>query len=307
MAGQLARSVEEFLAHLRVERTLSDNTIGAYRRDLTRYVDFLQARGRSAAGQITTEDVSSFVHALRTGSDGGSSLAARSVSRVISAVRSWHRFLHAEGLAPDDVAAEVSPPAPKAALPKVLSIDQVSELIAHAAVGEEPLDRRDAAFLEFLYGTGARVSEACELAVDDLDFEGRAVRLFGKGRKERIVPVGQALIDALGDYLTRARPQLSAAGRGAAVVFLNAWGKPLTRQAAGAIVRRHAEAVGLPGPVTPHMLRHSYATHLLSGGADVRIVQELLGHADVATTQIYTHVSIDHLREVYATSHPRAR
>lgn len=307
MADEFGALTHDFLAHLRVERGLSDNTVGAYERDLARYLEFLNSRGRTRANDITAADVTDFIEAVRTGADGGSVLASRSAARVTSAIRTFHRFLHAEGACGDNVAAEITAPAPPAALPQVLSIDDVEAVLAHAAMGDEPLDLRDRALLEFLYGTGARVSEACDLPVDDLDFEAASVRLFGKGRKERVVPMGTHLSDALGAYLSRARPTLAAKGRGVAGVFLNAWGKPLTRQAAAAVCRRHGEGAKLPVPLTPHMLRHSYATHLLSGGADVRIVQELLGHADVSTTQIYTHVSIEQLREVYATSHPRAR
>ncbi len=300
------RNLVAFLAHLRVERGLSPHTLAAYEADLTRYCHFLTSRGITELNQIDTSDIREFLLAIRRGDDGAAALAPSSSARVLSAVRSWHKFLLQENLAADNPAASVEAPQLSRKLPDTLSMEQVGELIEHAS-GSEPLDLRDRAVLEFLYGTGARVSEACAVAVDDLDFTERTVRLFGKGSKERIVPMGSALTHALEDYLVRARPALAARGRGVSAAFLNARGNALSRQAVSAIIRRHAHALGWEEIPGPHMLRHSYATHLLAGGADVRIVQELLGHADVSTTQIYTHVTIDHLREVYATSHPRAR
>jgi len=226
----------------------------------------------------------------------------------MSAVRGLHRFAAREGLAEHDVSRDVKPPAPPKRLPKALDVDAVERLLA-APAGDEPLGLRDRALLEFLYGTGARISEAVGLAVDDLDTD--AVVLHGKGGRTRIVPLGRFARAAVDAYLVRGRPTLAAAGRGTPAVFLNARGGPLSRQSAWTVLRRWAEAAGLPidGPhaVSPHTLRHSYATHLLDGGADVRVVQELLGHASVTTTQVYTLVTVDRLREVYATSHPRAR
>ncbi|MDO5727210.1 MAG: site-specific tyrosine recombinase [Bowdeniella nasicola] len=297
---------DDFLAYMRVERGSSPHTIAAYRRDLDRYDRFLRAAGLDGR-TIDSGGIEAFVRWLRDGSNQTRQLAPTSTARVLSAVRSYHAFLVRESIRDDNPAAEVQNPHIGDPLPDVLSVAQVQTLLAHTEKNPEPLGLRDRALLEFLYGTGARVSEACALAVDDLDFTDRTVRLFGKGRKERIVPMGEFLAAALGDYLVRARPALMSRGSGVATVFVNAWGKPLTRQAAAAVLRRHARELGWQQVPTPHTLRHSYATHLLSGGADVRVVQELLGHANVMTTQRYTHVSIDQLREVYATSHPRAR
>jgi integrase/recombinase XerD len=237
-------------------------------------------------------------------------LASASAARAISAVRGLHRFAAREGLTGADVAAAVKPPAPPRRLPKALDVDQVTRLLAVA--GDTALGLRDKALLEFLYGTGARISEAVGAAVDDLDLDDEpAAVLHGKGGRARLVPVGGYAKAALEAYLVRGRPALVAHGPGTPMIFLNARGGPLSRQSAWTILRRAAATAGLPmdGPhaVSPHTLRHSYATHLLDGGADVRVVQELLGHASVTTTQVYTLVTVDRLREVYATAHPRAR
>ena len=237
-------------------------------------------------------------------------LASASAARAISAVRGLHRFAAREGLTGADVAAAVKPPAPPKRLPKALDVDQVTRLLE--VPGDTALGLRDKALLEFLYGTGARISEAVGAAIDDLDLATEpAAVLHGKGGRTRLVPVGGYAKAALEAYLVRGRPALVAQGKGTPVVFLNARGGPLSRQSAWTILRRAAAAAGLPvdGPhaVSPHTLRHSYATHLLDGGADVRVVQELLGHASVTTTQVYTLVTVDRLREVYATAHPRAR
>jgi integrase/recombinase XerD len=242
-------------------------------------------------------------------------LASASAARAMSAVRGLHRFAAREGLAGTDVAADVRPPAPPKRLPKALDVDQVTRLLAVA--DDTPLGLRDKALLEFLYGTGARISEAVGAAIDDLDLGGSGFEaqpsavLHGKGGRTRLVPVGDFAKTALEAYLVRGRPALVANGRGTPAIFLNARGGRLSRQSAWTILHRAARAAGLPvdGPhaVSPHTLRHSYATHLLDGGADVRVVQELLGHASVTTTQVYTLVTVDRLREVYATAHPRAR
>jgi integrase/recombinase XerD len=225
-------------------------------------------------------------------------------------VRGLHRFALLDGLVPGDVAAEVRPPAPARRLPKAIPVESVVALIEAAGSLEGPRGLRDRALLEVLYGTGARISEAVGLAVDDLDRGQAVVRLAGKGGKERIVPVGSFALRAVEDYLVRARPALAAAGRSGVRggrLFLNARGGPLSRQSAWAILQAAAERAGLSVQhVSPHTLRHSFATHLLDGGADVRVVQELLGHASVTTTQVYTLVTVDKLREVYASSHPRA-
>jgi integrase/recombinase XerD len=307
---RLTSALEGYLAHLSVERGLATHTLSAYRRDLTRYVAHLHALGRDDPSQITERDVEDYLLVLRTGSDGRAVLSASSSARSVVAVRGWHRFLALDGLAPTDAAADVRPPAQPRRLPKAISVEDVGRLIDAAGLGDGPVPLRDRALLELVYSTGARISEAVGVDVDDLDLTaGRsAVRLLGKGRKERVVPVGSFAAEAVEAYLVRGRPALAASGRGNAAVFLNTRGARLSRQSAWAVLRTAAERAGLDtAHVSPHTLRHSFATHLLAGGADVRVVQELLGHASVTTTQIYTMVTPDTLREVYAASHPRAR
>jgi integrase/recombinase XerD len=233
---------------------------------------------------------------------GPAPLSAASAARAASAVRGLHRFAVREGLADGDPTADVKPPKLPRRLPKALDVDRVERILA-AVVGDDPRALRDRALLETLYGTGARISEAVGLAVDDLDTD--LVTLHGKGGRTRIVPLGGYAARALEAYLVRGRPALAAAGKGTPAVFLNHRGAPLSRQSAWTVLHRAASAAGLDG-VSPHTLRHSFATHLLDGGADIRVVQELLGHASVTTTQVYTLVTVDRLREVYATSHPRA-
>ncbi|SFO79316.1 integrase/recombinase XerD [Geodermatophilus dictyosporus] len=305
------RVVTGYLDHLAVERGLAANTITSYRRDLRRYTRFLADAGVRGLAEVAESDVSGFLAALRAGDDEHPPLSAPSAARAVVAVRGLHRFALLDGLVPDDVAAEVRPPAPARRLPKAIPVEQVVALIEAAGSLEGPRGLRDRALLEVLYGTGARISEAVGLAVDDLDRGQAVVRLAGKGGKQRIVPVGSYALRAVEEYLVRARPALAAAGRGGVRggrLFLNARGGPLSRQSAWAILRTAAERAGgePAGAVSPHTLRHSFATHLLDGGADVRVVQELLGHASVTTTQVYTLVTVDKLREVYASSHPRA-
>jgi integrase/recombinase XerD len=301
--------VTGYLDHLTVERGLSANTVSAYRRDLRRYTEFLDAAGVRGLGEVAESDVAGFLAALRQGDDDHPPLSATSAARAVVAVRGLHRFALLDGLVSDDVAHEVRPPAPARRLPKAIPVESVVGLIEAAAALEGPRGLRDRALLEVLYGTGARISEAVGLAVDDLDRGQSVVRLAGKGGKQRIVPVGSYALKAVEDYLVRARPALAAAGRTGVrggALFLNARGGSLSRQSAWAILRTAAERAGLKAEVSPHTLRHSFATHLLDGGADVRVVQELLGHASVTTTQVYTLVTVDRLREVYASSHPRA-
>lgn len=310
MADALTAALEGYLAHLAVERGLATHTLAAYRRDLTRYVEHLRACGRTEPAQVTERDAEDYVLVLRTGSDGRAVLSPASAARSVVALRGWHRFLALDGLAPTDAAADVRPPAQPRRLPKAISVDDVGRLLDAAGVGDGPAPLRDRALLELVYSTGARISEAVGLDVDDLDLtpDRSAVRLLGKGGKERVVPVGSYAARAVEAYLVRGRPVLAAAGRGNAAVFLNTRGAPLSRQSAWAVLRLAAERAGLGADhVSPHTLRHSFATHLLAGGADVRVVQELLGHASVTTTQIYTMVTPDTMREVYAASHPRAR
>ncbi len=253
---------------------------------------------------MTERQVTAYLVHLREGAVDRPALSAASAARAVSAVRGLHRFALREGLCPTDPARGVSPPTRARRLPKALDVSTVERLLAVPDSG--PLGLRDRALLEFLYGTGARISEAVGAAIDDLDLADGTVLLHGKGGRTRLVPVGGYARAAVDAYLVRARPGLAAAGQGTPAVFLNARGGPLSRQGAWGILRRSAERAGATG-VSPHSLRHSYATHLLDGGADVRVVQELLGHASVTTTQVYTLVTVDRLREVYATAHPRAR
>ena len=317
----MAAAVRRYLDHLTVERGLAAHTIEAYRRDLQRYASTLAAAGRAEMGDISTADVAEYLAVLREGDDAHPPLAASSAGRAVVAVRGLHAFALAEGLTDADPARVVRPPAPPRRLPRAISVADVERLLQVA--GDSPAQRRDRALLELLYGTGARISEAVGLDVDDLELAGPGgtggpnggtggacgtVRLAGKGGKQRIVPVGSYARAALDAYLVQARPALAASarsGRPSPAVFLNARGGRLTRQGAWGALRAAASRAGL-AEISPHMLRHSFATHLLDGGADVRVVQELLGHASVSTTQVYTQVTVDRLREVYAASHPRA-
>lgn len=307
--------MDAYLRHISIERGLSENTVTAYRRDLTGYVAWLAERGIADSTEVTPEVVATFA-AERAAAQPP--VAASSLARLQSSVRGLHRFLAREGIESSDPSARLRPPKQPRRLPKALTIDQVESLLdaagpapalpdgAAGAPAGDLIGLRDRALLELLYATGARVSEAVQLDVDDLA-HGDVVRVRGKGSKERIVPVGSYARAALEAYLTRARPELSRRGRATPKLFLGARGAPLSRQSAWLIIHDAAERAQLTSHVSPHTLRHSFATHLLQGGADVRVVQELLGHASVATTQIYTHVSVDALRDVYVTSHPRAR
>ncbi len=299
---QLDRALDAYLRHVTIERGLADHTLSAYRRDLGGYVAWLGEQGIADTDAISAEIVAAFA-AERAGAEPPP--AASSLARLQSSVRGWHRFLAREGIAEADPSARLRPPKQPQRLPKALTIDQVEHLLG-APSAEDPIGIRDRALLELLYATGARVSEAVSLDVDDLA-HGDVLRLRGKGSKERIVPVGSYARAAVDAYLTRVRPALAAKGHASAKLFLGARGAPLSRQSAWLIIRAAAEGAKITAEVSPHTLRHSFATHLLQGGADVRVVQELLGHASVATTQIYTHVSVDTLRDVYATAHPRAR
>lgn len=299
---RLDRALDAYLRHVTIERGLSEHTVSAYRRDLSGYVSWLAERGIETTDAIDPNTVSAFI-ADRASAEPPP--AATSLARLQSAVRGWHRFLVREGIETDDPTGRLRPPKTPQRLPKALTIEQVERLLA-APSADEPIGMRDRALLELLYATGARVSEAVSLDVDDLAY-GDVLRLRGKGDKERIVPVGSYARAAIDAYLTRVRPELAAKGRATARLFLGARGAPLSRQSAWLVIRAAAERAQIAAEVSPHTLRHSFATHLLQGGADVRVVQELLGHASVATTQIYTHVSVDALRDVYATSHPRAR
>ncbi|GFG75732.1 site-specific tyrosine recombinase XerD [Mycobacterium botniense] len=312
LAPQLEKQLQGYLDHLTIERGVAANTVSSYRRDLRRYAEHLAARGIDDLADVSEDDVSEFLLALRRGDpdSGASALSAVSAARALIAVRGLHRFAAAEGLAERDVARAVKPPAPGRRLPKSLTVDEVVKLLESVG-GESPADGpltlRNRALLELLYSTGSRISEAVGLDVDDLDTQARSVLLRGKGGKQRLVPVGRPAVRALEAYLVRGRPDLARRGRGTAGVFLNARGGRLSRQSAWQLLRDAAERAGITAGVSPHMLRHSFATHLLDGGADVRVVQELLGHASVTTTQIYTLVTVRALREVWAEAHPRAR
>ena len=299
----LAVAIDRFLRHVSIERGLSGNTLQAYRRDLDSYAESLASRGIETPEGIGPEDVTAFAHDLRTRPDRP--LAASSVARMLSTVRSFHKFLVDESLATLDVAADTKPPKLALRLPKAISIEQM-ETVLDAAGGDDPQSLRDRALLELLYATGARVSEAVALNVDDL-VDGDIVRLFGKGSKQRIVPVGSYARAAIDAYLVRARPIFSVKGTATPALFLGARGQRVSRQNAWLIIRAAAERANLGIDISPHTFRHSFATHLLAGGADVRVVQELLGHSSVATTQIYTMVTADTLRDMYTTAHPRAR
>lgn len=299
-------AVRGYLEHLGVERGLARNTLQAYERDLRRYTEFLTGRGVSSAQAVRERDVTDFLAAIRTGDDDRPALTASSAARTVVAVRGLHRFLVLEGASVDDPARQVSPPSQPRRLPKAVPVGDVTRLLAAAGAGEPPASLRNEALLELLYSCGARISEATGLDVDDVQVEG-LVRLRGKGGKERLVPLGSYAVASVHAYLVRARPVLAGAGRGTPALFLNTRGGRLSRQSAWTVLRAAAQRAGLTAHVTPHTLRHSFATHLLEGGADVRVVQELLGHASVTTTQVYTLVTADTLREVYAAAHPRAR
>jgi integrase/recombinase XerD len=302
MGSRPADAVEAFLHHLAVERGSAANTLRSYAGDLERYRAHLGGLGVEDLAAVREADVTAFVAALRS---GPTPLAASSAARALAAVRGLHRFAARDGMVAVDVAREVTPPTLPVRLPRVLGVDEVDQLLA-GCIADGPVGLRDRALLELLYSTGARISEAVGIDVDDLDVDGRTVLLRGKGGKQRIVPVGRPALAAVDAYRVRARPGLAARGRGAPALLLNARGARLSRQSAWHALRGAAETAGLVADVSPHTLRHCFATHLLAGGADVRTVQELLGHASVTTTQIYTHVTVDALREVYATSHPRA-
>ncbi|MCL2736697.1 MAG: site-specific tyrosine recombinase XerD [Propionibacteriaceae bacterium] len=302
--------VKSYLDHLKAERGLSHHTVSAYARDVARYVDHLRARGIHHAKDVTPVDVADFPVVLTS-----SGLATASVGRMTVAVRGLHRFWQDEGVSDQDPSSDVAPPTPGRRLPKALSIQQVEALIdatggRHAGAAPEHLC--DCALVETLYGTGARVSEIVALDVDDatrmLADPTMGLTLMGKGSKERLVPVGSYAREALEAWLVRGRPQLAGrTARSTPALFVNHRGGRMSRQSVFNRIEALGEKAGIAQEVSPHTLRHSFATHLMDAGADVRVVQELLGHASVSTTQIYTLVTVDHLREVYRESHPRAQ
>jgi integrase/recombinase XerD len=303
----LAAVISQYLDHLAVERGTSTNTLDSYARDLRRYGAYLASTGIGELTTVGEEQVTGFLAALRDGDAEHRPLAPSSAARALVVARGLHRFAFREGLVPADVAVDVHPPSPPKRLPKALDVGEVLRLLEVFPAEGGPRCLRDRALLEMLYSTGARISEAVGLDRDDVDAPGRTVLLRGKGGKQRLVPVGRPALAALDAYLVRGRPTFAARGRGTPAVFLNARGTRLSRQSAWAVLREAAAISKIAAAVSPHTLRHSFATHLLEGGADVRVVQELLGHASVTTTQVYTLVTVDSLREVYATAHPRAQ
>jgi len=293
-----------YLDHLQVERGLSRNTLAAYSRDLARYLEFIESRFKDFS-QVNENDLSDFLTFLRNGNTEHATLSATSAARTLIAVRGFHKFMAREngGL---DPAQSVKPPSPGRRLPKALSVNQIELIIASTGDGSTAKSLRDCALVEVLYSTGARISELIDLNRNDLKEPITSLRLLGKGGKERIVPIGKYAVDAMEKYLVRARPALLKGGNDRAL-FLNQRGTRLSRQSAWEIIRSAAKNAGIDVEISPHTMRHSFATHLLDGGADIRTVQELLGHASVATTQIYTLITIDRLREAYASAHPRAQ
>lgn len=308
----------QFLVHIDVERGLAKATVAAYGADLRKYGEWLASQGIHGLDAVSTQDVERYIAFL---DDSGES--ARSKARRLASVHELHRFALGEHMISDDVSARVKAPKSAETLPDVLTVDEVARLLDAIPVSQNrpiagnspetpdnPVMLRDKALLEFLYATGARVSEACSANLDDVDLDEKIARLMGKGSKQRLVPVGSYACEAIARYLRGGRPQLELKAKGSAerrALFLNKRGKRLSRQSVWEIIREAGERAHIGKPLHPHTLRHSFATHLIQGGADVRTVQELLGHASVTTTQIYTHVSPENLIETYLTSHPRAR
>ena len=305
----LSRAVRTYLDHLTVERGLAANTLSSYRRDLSRYYEFLAAQVIDELDAITEATVATFLVGLREGSQAHPPLSATSAARTVVAVRGFHKFAVADGLAASDPAAAVKPPTQAKRLPKALPLSDVEAILDASGAPGTTLALRDRALLEVLYGTGARISEAVGLDVDDLDLTDATVLLRGKGGKERLVPVGSYAREAVEAYLVRGRPGLVERAVGAqpgAALFLGVRGARISSRAVYDVVARELGEVLGTSAVGPHALRHSAATHLLDGGADLRAVQEMLGHASLGTTQIYTHVSSERLAATYKLAHPRA-
>lgn len=299
----LPRHADRYLDYLSVERGLASHSLAAYRRDLALYAAYLDARGIEGPLDAEPDDLTGFVtwiRELRTSQ--GKPYATSTISRTLVAVRGLHKFLLREGLADTDPSVEAIGPRTPRSLPKALSSSQIERLLA-SPVGDDPVGLRDRAMLELLYAAGLRITELVDLDVDDVDLIQRTVRCFGKGSKERVVPFGRVACRALGAWMTRGRPCIQP---DSPALFCNRRGGRLTRQGGWKIIKRHAQRAGFADRVSPHTLRHSFATHLLDNGADVRVVQELLGHASVNTTQVYTRVSRTRLRAVYDQAHPRA-
>ena len=311
MSDGFARPISQFLAHIDVERALAKATVKAYESDLNRYVTWLAERGITQPDDIAKQDVEDYVAFLDAAGE-----SARSKARRLASVHEFHRFALGQHVVRDDVSAAVKAPKGASRLPDVLSVDEVGHLLDAVAVPEkaqaaEPIALRDQALLEFMYATGCRVSEAVGANLDDIDLDEKIARLLGKGSKQRLVPVGSYACNAMRRYLNQARPQLESLAKTKTperrAIFLNKRGQRLSRQSVWEVVKQAGQRAHIDKPLHPHTLRHSFATHLIQGGADVRTVQELLGHASVTTTQIYTHVSPENLIETYLTAHPRAR
>ncbi|PKY66153.1 site-specific tyrosine recombinase XerD [Schaalia turicensis] len=307
--SEIGEYIDEWLGYLRVERGSSINTVSNYKRDIERYRLDLESHGISDLKTIKSADIERHLADLSAGTVSGKPAAASSIARASAAIRSFHTFVSATSPDMHNPAARITSPKQGSHLPQALSVEQVSALLDAARVGDDVTSLRDSALLELLYATGARVSEAVGLALDDLDLDEAlpVIRLFGKGRKERIVPLGSYAKAAIEAYIVRSRPVLAQRGQGSPALFLNSRGRALSRQSAWEIIQRAAGRAGIDEDVSPHTLRHSFATHLLEGGASIRDVQELLGHASVQTTQIYTRVTPTTLKEVYQLAHPRAK
>ncbi|PJM79655.1 site-specific tyrosine recombinase XerD [Bifidobacterium scaligerum] len=313
MTSSFDRLTEQFLVHIGVERGLADATVGAYKSDITKYVNWLQSRSISNPEDIGRQDVEDYVAALDAAGE-----SARSKARRLASLHEFHRFALAQHMVSDDVSASIKAPKGISTLPDVLSVDEVARLLdavlpdeTAAGVSADPVQLRNKALLEFMYATGCRVSEAAGANLDDIDLTEHVARLMGKGSKQRLVPIGGYACEALARYLNAARGELerrtTAKVPERRAVFLNKRGRRISRQSIWEVVKEAGQKAGITRPLHPHTLRHSFATHLIQGGADVRTVQELLGHASVTTTQIYTHVSPEHLIEAYLMAHPRAR
>ena len=314
MESEFGRLLEQFLTHIGVERGLAQSTVDAYASDLRRYLDWLEARGVHGPAAVTRQDVEDYVADLDGAGESG-----RSKARRLASIHAFHRFALAQQAVASDVAATVKAPKGAGTLPDVLTVDEVARLLeavpqpggAGVAGVEDAVLVRDRALLELMYATGARVSEIVGADIDDMDFDEHVIRVTGKGSKQRLVPVGGYACQALRRYLDQARGVLErrkrSGGAERRALFLNKRGCRLSRQSVWEVVRDAGERAHITKPLHPHTLRHSFATHLIQGGADVRTVQELLGHASVTTTQIYTHVSPESLIEAYLTAHPRAR
>ncbi len=299
MSSSLDAALDLFLVHVRVEKGLAANSVESYARDLRRYLDDLAGQGVAAWEDVRRDHLLAHLDHLARGG-----ISARSQARALSAIRCLHRLLSGEGLAKTDPTEDVDSPRPGRKLPTLLSREEVARLLA-APSPRTPAGARDRAMVELLYATGLRVSELVGLSVNDVHLETRMLLARGKGSKERIVPLGAPAAEALRDYLRSARPRLLKA-RVSKDLFVTPRGGRMTRQGFWKLLGRHARAAGIDRPVSPHKLRHSFATHLLAGGADLRAVQAMLGHADISTTQIYTHVERSHVKRVYAAHHPRA-